>query len=105
MKSPDELQSELFRICQGGEADDARALLQMGASVNCADEWDMTPLMYTCAYGRVTLAKLLLEHGADITLRDKLGRNARDVAMEMGETDIVEMIEVELGRMFPDVNR
>lgn len=93
MKSPQELQSELFLICQGGDVAGALDLLQMGASVNCVDEWEMTPLMYTCAYGQKAMAKLLIEHGADIARRDKLGRNARDMAIEVGEIEIAGLIE------------
>lgn len=37
--------------------------------------------------------RLLIEYGADPHVRDKLGRSARDVALEMGELDLIALME------------
>jgi hypothetical protein len=37
------------------------------------------------------MVKLLLEHGADQTLKDYAGRDARTLALEIGRADIAQL--------------
>jgi ankyrin repeat protein len=53
-------------------------LLDRGASIDARDQWGDTPLIVACAKGNTATAKLLIERGADATLKDQEGRTARE---------------------------
>ncbi len=61
-------------------ADVAKALLDAGAEVNVADERGVTPLMRAGGSGRVAVAKVLLESGADADAQSAVGHTAADLA-------------------------
>lgn len=50
-----------------------RYLVTVGHDVNEVDERDHTALMYTCGYGNVEIAKILLAKGAKINAIDNIG--------------------------------
>ncbi|AYG66459.1 MULTISPECIES: ankyrin repeat domain-containing protein [unclassified Rhizobium] len=54
-------------------------------------DW-MTPLGFAIANGRVDTVRLLLEHGADRSVRDASGRSYRDLAEEEGDEAIVSLL-------------
>lgn len=60
-------------------ADVAKALLEAGAEVNVADERGVTPLMRAGGSGRVAVAKVLLESGADAYAQNADGHTAADL--------------------------
>jgi ankyrin repeat protein len=64
----------------------------------------MTPLMRACALGRVDIAKVLLEAGASVHLRDSQGLNCSDHAMKRkGNGDIFKLLqEVDSSIVVPD---
>jgi ankyrin repeat protein len=45
-------------------------LLEAGADVNARDRGGHTSLHWACSYGRVNIARFLLEHGADPNVRE-----------------------------------
>lgn len=47
-----------------------RFLLEAGADVNAKDKGGHTPLHWACITGRVDVARLLLDHGADPNARE-----------------------------------
>jgi len=53
-----------------------RRLLEAGADINAQDRGGGTALMAAANYNREEAASVLLEHGADPSIRDNLGRNA-----------------------------
>eukprot|EP00730_Choanoeca_flexa_P004051 TRINITY_DN11584_c0_g3_i5.p1 TRINITY_DN11584_c0_g3~~TRINITY_DN11584_c0_g3_i5.p1 ORF type:complete len:109 (+),score=13.66 TRINITY_DN11584_c0_g3_i5:201-527(+) len=55
-------------------------LLEMGATLNAANQYGMTPLHTSCRYGNTTIAAMLLDRGADIAARDKGGHTPLHVA-------------------------
>eukprot|EP00730_Choanoeca_flexa_P004050 TRINITY_DN11584_c0_g3_i4.p1 TRINITY_DN11584_c0_g3~~TRINITY_DN11584_c0_g3_i4.p1 ORF type:complete len:169 (+),score=4.80 TRINITY_DN11584_c0_g3_i4:217-723(+) len=59
-------------------------LLEMGATLNAANQYGMTPLHTSCRYGNTTIAAMLLDRGADIAARDKLGATPLHVACQHG---------------------
>ena len=68
-------------------------LLQNGAVVNTTDDWGTTPLMNAVHYAEDTdIAKLLLENGADPSLKDTAGKTAYDYAMEYRDKKHVELL-------------
>jgi hypothetical protein len=56
--------SQLQRAAIDGDALAVRRLLALGASVNAASGAGVTALACACSYGRVDIARLLLEAGA-----------------------------------------
>jgi len=70
-------------------AETARALVHGGADVNARDHRGSTALMYAAAWHHHAVFEELLELGADIDLRDKLGRSALALGMLYGEEDPV----------------
>jgi uncharacterized protein len=69
----------------------ARRLLERGAPVNArqgAGEAGFTPLMEAAYNGQRDMVDLLLEHGADRTLRDDKGLTAADHARHNGHASL-----------------
>jgi ankyrin repeat protein len=57
-----------------------QALLLEGAEVNARDDMGMTALMWASYKGKSGCVKLLVEKGADISLKNKDGSSAIDIA-------------------------
>src|SRR6266446_1904508 len=65
----------------------ARLLLERGASVNARQGTSglgFAPLMEAALNGQAEMVDLLLEHGADLTMRDEKGHTAGDYARQNG---------------------
>lgn len=79
-------------VVSGSEADTAAALKEAldpsVCSINCTDDAGLTPLHMACFFGHVNIAKMLVNAGADITLRAENGRTALDIAKTMGLSDL-----------------
>ncbi|KRX92340.1 Kinase D-interacting substrate, partial [Trichinella pseudospiralis] len=78
------------------QPDAARVLLQNGADPNdfCRDEYGVMqpPLLIACRRRDAQIAKLLLEHGADVNKEDVFGRTALMIAIEGRSREIVELL-------------
>ena len=115
-------ESPLMMACLKGQLDLARQLIERGADVNkpgwaplhyaatnghlkimemlldqnayidAESPNGSTPLMMAALYGTTAAVKLLLEAGADPTLRNQLGLNAIDFAYRANRTDSAELI-------------
>jgi ankyrin repeat protein len=68
-------------------------LLNAGAQVNARLENDLTLLMWAAGYGRDEVAKLLLERGADRSLRDNRGKTAADIARELHFASLAQLLQ------------
>ncbi|XP_050301248.1 ankyrin-1-like [Anthonomus grandis grandis] len=69
-----------------------KLLINYNANVNITNpltKW--TPLHIVSITGYVSLAKMLLEHGANRNLKDKMGRTPYDIAIEHQHADLIEM--------------
>ena len=51
------------------------------------------PLMLASCFGDTTIAKLLIESGADINAKDKSGMSAKDYARKLGQKKMQEFLE------------
>jgi hypothetical protein len=80
---PGERLTPLHVACELGRVEDARALLQRGASVHARDTMGYTPLHCAAARGSVELCALLLGRGAELNAR------ARTLRGEPGETPLM----------------
>ena len=54
---------------------------------------NMTPLMVASKSGNIKIVRLLLNKGADIRLKDSLGRSAIDYASHFKNTDIKKLLQ------------
>lgn len=69
-----------------------RLLLEHHAYIDAESPNRSTPLMMAARYGREEVVQLLLEEGADPTLRNQQGLDAIDFARQAGREAIVERI-------------
>lgn len=67
-------------------------LLSAGADINARDYEGDTPLMYAACFGNAKYFSLLMQHRADLTLKNGSGRTALERAMKRKQKDIVEML-------------
>ncbi len=82
----------LARGDKGEHPEKIRLLLEHGAVVNAAGgPKGRTALHYAAAAGFLKVMALLLEHGADLTLKDDDGETALDLARRLGKSDAVEL--------------
>jgi len=73
-----------------------------GAKIETTDaETGSTALHLAAGWGRVDVVKLLLEHGADKTAKNKHGRTALELAKEAGFEEVVKALEAPPGLVEP----
>jgi ankyrin repeat protein len=75
---------------------EVRRLLKAGADVN-ACRFGTTPLIIASTMGHVQVFKELLEHGADIEAKDRIGRTALHFACANGQLAVVELLGCGVG--------
>jgi ankyrin repeat protein len=98
------LEEELFKAAENGDTERVKELLahlnsfwypipiKMGY-VNATSSNGSTPLHYAAYNGHTDVVKLLLENGADPSIKDNTGKTAADIARERGRIEIANMIE------------
>ena len=69
-----------------------RLLLEHHAYIDAESPNRTTPLMMAARYGREEVVRLLLDEGADPTLRNQPGLDAIDFARQAGRPTVVDMI-------------
>lgn len=70
----------LHGAAQNGACETMEWLLARGAQVNARDAEGSTPLIQAAVSGNLPAVRLLIEHGADLKLRDTHGKSAVDFA-------------------------
>ena len=87
----------LHMAAAGGSADVARILLDAGAAVDARDVRGVTPLTFAIATDRpqASLVRLLIERGADKTLRSNAGESAVDWARKYNNPAILAALGLE----------
>lgn len=64
---------ELMEHIKGGNVERVAELLRVGHDVNrVSEEERLSPLSLACQYGHLEMARLLLEHGADVSVPGKV---------------------------------
>ena len=76
-----------FRVC-------AKALLDRGnVDVNCTDTINrQTPALICCIAGHVKILHLLIQHGADLTLANTVGRSPAHIVSAYGRVKMLALI-------------
>ncbi len=78
----------LHYACTNGHYDITLFLLDKGAAVDAPSPNETTPLMMAIRAGNIQLARLLLDRGADIRLRNQQGYSAIDAAELFNQEEI-----------------
>lgn len=68
-------------------------LLNAKASVSVTDIDHETPLMFAAAQGFSTGVRILLRHGADVTMTNCYGENVSDMVRDDGRNTMLELLE------------
>ncbi len=82
----------LHYAATNGHVEVMNLLLEHYAYIDAESPNGTTPLMMAAHYGTAAGVKLLLEAGADATLRNQLGMTAIDFANKASRTDAAELI-------------
>ncbi|HEY8609527.1 MAG TPA: ankyrin repeat domain-containing protein [Noviherbaspirillum sp.] len=80
----------LHYAAYSGNNDIVRLLLDKSAYIDAESPNKTTPMMMAAMAGKIYTVKLLLDEGADATLRNALGMNAIDFAVKHDHPDIAE---------------
>jgi len=74
-------------------------LLEKFAYIDAESPNKTTPLMMAARGGHILTVKLLLDAGADATLKNEQGKTAIDLARQFGHSDIVEGLTYRIKKM------
>ncbi|PKS11159.1 hypothetical protein jhhlp_002920 [Lomentospora prolificans] len=86
---------EIIQASSDGDIDKVSKLLRVGVDVNTRDQWGWSALSM-CAYGgHKAIARLLLDHGADLDNIDVDGDTPTSLATTRGHADLVIMLDEE----------
>ncbi len=81
-----------------GANDIVKLLLDASAYIDAESPNMTTPLMMAARGGHILTVKLLIDEGADLTLKNDQGLSALDLAKKFNHTDIVEGLTYQLKR-------
>lgn len=76
-----------------GDITTVKQIISYGIDINETTNRGMTPLMYAAIYNQSEIAKLLLEKGAKLDMKDKSGSTALDHAKNSGFESVVEVLK------------
>jgi hypothetical protein len=88
---PNAATRELWRIAENGATDELEDVLPQ-ADINARNEHGMTALMRAARLGRLQMARVLLEHGADPNVTRSDNFTALSLAAFFGHSEIVELL-------------
>jgi ankyrin repeat protein len=91
-RTPEEI--ALIEAAIRGDTATVKEFLERGVDPNTSDPDGRTPLTEAAYYGHTEIAKLLLDHGADIFAKKVHGETAYEMAA--GHQDIAQMIKREM---------
>jgi len=84
----------LLYASTGPFAETVQLLLDNGAEPNIIDsEEHFSPLMYAASEGNLEVVKVLMEAGADHTLKDVDGDDAKTFALQAGHSEVAAFLE------------
>jgi ankyrin repeat protein len=84
---------ELLKAAEQGNARQVKSFLAKGASVDTRDTFDRTPLMLSAVGGHPDTAAALIEAGADVHAIAKYGQTALRFALDRGDSVIAGMLK------------
>ncbi len=91
----------LHYAATGGHLEIMQILLDEYAFIDAESPNKTTPLMMAAKYGSTAAVKLLLEAGADPTMRNELGLSAVDFALQSQRKDAADLIAAAIRKSHP----
>ena len=79
-----------------GRALNLDILLQHESPLDCISSSGRTALMMAVLNDHVECVEILLAYGANMTMKDAVGRTVRDIAVQRGNEEIISLIEDEM---------
>ncbi len=84
----------LLYAATGPFPETVKVLLEKKANINAVDNGEhFSPLMHAAAEGNLDVVKILIDYGADPTLKDVDGDTAESFARQKGHTEVVEYLK------------
>ena len=83
----------LFDAARRGDVAYPKVLIDSQIDVNTQNGKGGTALMFATLSGRNKLVKIMLEHGADTSLRDVRGLMALDLAIQQGNEEALQLLQ------------
>ena len=84
---------ELIFACENSLAKEVDHLLKLGVNVNLIpSNQELSALMVVSQYGNTQIAKLLLEHGANVDLKNGKGWSALMIASQNGQFEAADLL-------------
>ena len=77
-------------------------LIENGSEIDCKNQYDQTPLLYSANFGYFEVFKLLIEKDANINQRNKSNWTSLHYAASNGYLDLVKFIYSNNKFEFPD---
>ena len=89
-----EVSDALLPAAQAGDLSQCESLLTRGANVNHVENvvYNITPLHTASGYGRTSLVELLIDQGADIEAKSKLGESPIFFAAQEGHLPTAQLL-------------
>jgi ankyrin repeat protein len=83
----------LHYAASGNDAAATRMLLDLNAHVDARAPNGNTPLMMAAGFGSIDAAEVLVRHGADVTLQNKAGMTASELAVRAGRDSLARQLD------------
>jgi len=88
-----DINEDLMEAVRRGDAARVEALIAKGANVNASWRYGETPLFFACDRGFTPVVKVLLEHGAEVNIKDTFyGMTPVARAADKDHVDIVKIL-------------
>ena len=83
----------IYNVAMQGSSDLLQKLIDLKMEINSFNHKGFTPLMIAANFNRLDHVKILINAGADPTLKDQNGKTALDYAKEQGYQEVVDYLE------------
>lgn len=84
---------DLGAFARSNKVAEASSILDKGVDINCRDTNGMTPLIAAAGKGYLDMVKLLIERGADVSLKEKRkGLSALKFAAGGGHSEVIRLL-------------
>lgn len=93
MVSRNDINKKLWKCAAKGQTKLALACIRAGADVNALDytaPYNHTAVSWACWGGNVETLRMLVEHGGDLTVKDRLNQGLMHIAAANGHTEVCE---------------